>query len=141
MKLETKIINTLKEYGKKNVSKPVDIKVIPEGDYNLSIEKILAGEATNGNGYRIIVNFQVIDGEYQGFEFPTTFCLKHPDKNVEKLSNSLFYDMLLSAGIKEWQINNFDTDLLLSKKVRAHVIVEPAKGDYPERNRAFNFVI
>ena len=139
MKLKISLMNKAKEVGKVAVNNIV--KVIPEGDYDLETMNIDAGNAKNGSGYRLIVTFQVLNNEYQGAIIQTTFSLENPDKRVEWISTVLFYKMLISAGIKEEQMNNdFDTDLLISKAVKAHVVVEPAKKEYPERNRVSDYM-
>ena len=134
-------MDKVKNSGKMALIK--SIKFIPEGDYDLEINDINAGTTKDGNGYRVIVKFKVVNDEkYEGFVMQTTFSLENSDKKVERLSEVLFYRMLLSSGVKEAQMNNdFDTDLLLSKVVKAHVVVEPAKGEYPEHNRVFDFYI
>lgn len=139
MKLKVGLMDKVKKFGKTAVN---ITKVVPEGDYYLEIMNIDTGNTKNGSGYRSIITFQVLDKEYQGTVIQTTFSLENTNKKVERLSDVLFYKMLLSAGIKDGQMdNNFDTDLLISKVVKAHVVVEPAKGEYPERNRVFDFHI
>ena len=140
MNLKKGLINKVNEVGKVAVYNIM--KVIPEGDYDLEIIYIDAGNTKNGSGYRVIVTFQVLNKEYQGTIIQTTFSLENPDKRVEWISRVLFYKMSISVGIKEDQFNdNFDTDLLVSKAVKAHVVVEPAKGEYPKRNRVSEFII
>ena len=122
----------------------------PEGDYELVIDEVKVKsdielekfDDEHGN-LTIVVNFSILDKEYEGYKVKSVFSIfNENNKQVALAMRRTFSTMLLSAGLSDKDFeSDFDTDNLISKKVKAHVIKEPAKNNFPAYNKASYFLI
>lgn len=133
MKLGTMMTKILKEQ--------MTAGLLEEGIYTLKIENAEYGLSSDGNSRRAIVKFSVVGTDYEGYEIKSVFSLDNPSNpKSERISQKLFATMLKSANITvEEMTEEFDMNMLIDRKVKAYVIIEPASKDYPAQNRVKYF--
>lgn len=131
MKLPTEIIEILR-----------DPELAPEGVYELEVEGVNGGVSQNGHSYRIVVDFQVTSGEYEGYKMKSVFAIYNPDNfTSQSIGGMLFRSMLLALGISESQITEeFDTDILIGRRLKGYVVKEKSVGNYPAHNRVSRYM-
>ena len=113
--------------------------LIPNGIYELRIQNVDYRPSSYGSSNRAVVTFQVINGsEFDGAMFRNVFTIDNPSNpEAEKISLALFTNMLSAAGFtKDDLSNDFDTDLIIGRKVRGRVITVEGNSNYPQSNKA-----
>lgn len=138
MKLTNKIMKSIFEAN-----------LAPEGNYELLIEEVKVKsdmetekiDEEHGN-LTIVVNFSILDKEYEGYKVKSVFSIFNENNKQAALAiRKTFSTMLLSAGLSEKDFEkDFNTETLISKKVKAHVIIEPANNNFPAYNKASYFI-
>lgn len=133
-----------------NIMKSIfEARLAPEADYELMIDDVKVKndieidkiDDKHGN-LTIIVNFSILDNGYEGYKVKSIFSVFNPNnRNVALALRKSFSNMLLSAGVSEKEFeNDFDTDTLAGKRIKAHVIIEPANDKFAPYNRATYFI-
>ena len=126
-----------------------EARLAPEADYELMIDEVKVkndieiDKINNEHGnLTIIVNFSILDKGYEGYKVKSIFSVFNPNnRNVALALRKIFSNMLLSAGVSEKGFeNDFDTDTLTGKRVKAHVTIEPANDKFAAYNRATYFI-
>ena len=134
MKIPSNIMKSIFEAG-----------LAPEGDYNLVIDDVKVKNDINideiddkhGN-LTIVVDFSILDKNYKGYKVKSVLSIfNSTNEQVALAMRKSFLSMLLSAGISEKDfVSGFNTDILRGKKLKAHVIQEPANNNFPAYNKA-----
>ena len=138
MKLTNNIMKSIFEAG-----------LAPEGDYNLVIDDVKVKNDINideiddehGN-LTIVVDFSILDKNYKGYKVKSVFSIfNSTNKQAALAMRKSFLSMLLSLGISAEDFeSDFETDILMGKKLKAHVIQEPANNNFSAYNRATYFL-
>ena len=116
--------------------------LVPEGDYELVINAVDARPTNKGNSYRIVIDFSIQSKKYPDSVVKTVFTVSNPDKpEAERISCMFFKKMLISSGLQEnTPKEEFDTDILIGRKVKAHIVIDTANENYPACNRVKYFL-
>ncbi len=116
---------------------PRSSEPLPVGLYTVEITSSDVRELKSGNGLGLEVEFTVIDPEqYAGRKVWQNFNIKHTNPTAEDIGTRELAALCRALGI--FKLN--DSDELFGKILRIKTKIRPAKGDYPAKTEAADFI-
>lgn len=103
---------------------------IPAGWYLAQITDSNVNPAKSGNGMRMSLTFDIIDGQFKGRKIFTGLNVQHVDPETERISQEQLGNLMHAIGV----IDLKDTAQLHMKPVMIKVKVREAKGGYDASN-------
>lgn len=85
----------------------------------------------NGSGSYLSVEFVVIEGKYEGRRFFDRLNLDNPNEQAVKIAERALSALCHATG----KLKVSDSDELHGIPVRIKLGIDPAKGEYPARNK------
>jgi len=92
---------------------------IPTGDYRIVPVKVAEKDTASGEGRYIRITFEVMDGEYEGFQLSDLWCLQHTKPDTAKWAKQRFNKYLAASDINIKQAED-----VLDIPVMAHIFLE-----------------
>lgn len=107
-------------------------EAFPKGEYNLIVCDISDGPFDNGQGHKVDVTWEVVDGEYKGRKMFDLIALSHSNPEWAKGTQGRLDAMCAVAGLTV--LDSFSQ--LLNTVVRAKVYIEKSKDEaYSDKNK------
>ena len=103
---------------------PDEFAPVPDGWYEVEVEKIDTRTSNAGNEY-LALQLSVTEGDHASRKFFVNFNLWHPDATVVKIAQRSMGNLFKAAGFGAMG----ETDQLGGQQVRARVVSKPRKDD------------
>ena len=128
---------------------------IPDGDYTMQVTKTELNETKSRNGYRLDVEFTIIEGQHENRKLFTSLNVRNSNQQAEQIALGELKRLSEACGVDFNGVLE-DSDTLLFQPFRGHVVyaqdmvknalgtkepkVNPETGlPYPPRNRVTRF--
>ena len=115
-----------------NVEAP-NFDPIPAGWYMMevrSVDKTMT-KAANGNWY-FAVNAQVVEGRYENRFVYTNYNVVNMNEQTQRIARDHFDQLCIALGQGGQPLT--DTGILCDRKVQGHVVIQPGKNGYADKN-------
>jgi len=107
-------------------------ELLPRDRYKAEIVSAKAGATKNGKGYSVVLNWSIVEGDYEHRTLFQNILIQHESPDAQKFGRQKFKDVLNALGIKNAVS---DLSVLLHKPCLIGVIVRQDKsGQYPDKN-------
>lgn len=108
-----------------------DFRALPRGDYSVTVVDSDLKPTREGTGQYLEVELEVLSGEHQGRKVWDRMNLVNKNPKAVEIGKETLAALCKAVG--KLSIN--DSQELHGIPIVAHLIVEPAKGQYAETNR------
>jgi hypothetical protein len=106
--------------------------LIPMGRYKAEIRSAKCGTTKNGAGYQVILNWSILEGEYENRTVWQSILIRHTSEDATRIGKQKFKDVLNAVGFTD---EVTDLNVLLHKPCMIGVVVRQDKeGRYPDKN-------
>lgn len=106
-------------------------EVLPEGEYTAHIIASAMKDTKAGTGQFLELRIQILDEPYTGRLVFERLNLINPNPVAVKLANRTLADLCEAIGIDDVE----DSEELHGQEFKVKLVLEPAKGDWPESNK------
>jgi hypothetical protein len=106
--------------------------LLPRDRYEAEIVSAMAGLTKNGKGYSVVLNWSIIEGDFENRTLWQNILIQHESEEAQKFGRQKFKDVLIALGITE---DVTDLTVMCNKPCLIGVIVRSDKnGQYADRN-------
>lgn len=112
------------------VPEDTGFELIPAGNYTAHIIESNMKDTKAGNGQFLELRIQILDDPYTGRLVFERLNLINPNATAVKIAKRTLADMCEALGLDDVE----DSEELHGKEFQIKLVVEPAKGDWPESN-------
>ena len=108
----------------------IESGLIPDGTV-LKVSVVDSDIVERDWGLRMPVTVEVLEGQWQGTRISDGYNLKHHNPKVQAIGQKQLKRLCEAVGVEKFK----DTHELHGKPFMMTVKIEPAKGDFDERNK------
>ena len=108
----------------------IDSGLIPDGEV-VKVSVVESDIAERDWGLRMPVTVEGLEGKWQGTRIMDGYNLKHHNSKVQAIGQKQLKRLCQAVGVERFS----DTHELHGKPFMMTVKIEPAKGDFDERNK------
>jgi hypothetical protein len=107
-------------------------ELIPRDRYKAEIVSAKAGTTKNGKGYKVVLNWSIVEGDYENRTIFQDILLEHESPDAARIGRQKFKDVCIALGHKE---DVEDLSVLYHRPCLIFVAIRSDKdGQYPDQN-------
>lgn len=113
-----------------SVAPQAPMTLMPKGVYLAWITESDMAPLASGNGEALKLTFEIIEGQFKKRRVWENLNVVHNNEQAQSIAQSQLSAICRATGVNKLE----DTAALHMKPIKIHVDIQPAKGDFKEKN-------
>lgn len=113
-----------------SVAPQAPMTLMPKGVYLAQINESDMATLQSGNGEALKLTFEILDGQFKKRRVWESLNVVHTNEQTQGIAQAQLSALCRSVSVNKLE----DTSALHFKPVKIHVDVQPAKGEFKEKN-------